>query len=134
MATIHTNAFGQDLVIAFDYRVTYRGHPGRGASFNSPGEPPEPMEFSATITSVRRDIPRPAFETWADHAYAAEREQEWKREIAPIDVGALKPIIEEWLATDCDDAREEVERGEVGAYYDRADYGYEKRRDDRMEA
>lgn len=117
MATVCTNAFGEDWVIEFDYRVTYRGHRGRGADMRGPGEPPEPMEWVAENVTIRRDLPKPANlsspSKWRSESLYERALSEWEQKAAPLPLPDwLERQIESWLL-ESPEAYETVQREEA---------------------
>lgn len=135
MPRVCTNAFGEDFIIDFDYRVTARGCP---AKLSGPPEncyQAEPMEWEAELVALRRDLPMPVeidraklikrlgaaysedtFEA-SDKAYRGYHRgliEQWERDIAPLDVPAwLKERIENWLQHESDEAQQIVEECEA---------------------
>lgn len=101
MATICTSFLGEDWIIDFDYRVTFKGYAGRRPDMNQPGEPAEGMEYEPTLITLRRDLPEPNWSTWVDQVMAARRKAEWHERAQPLDVPDwLKDQIEQWLVED----------------------------------
>ena len=76
---------GQEMIVEYEFKITSRGYPGCGPSFNSPGEPPEPCEFEVTVHGARfpkqhADVPNPELPEWLKDALATHlmgREDIW---------------------------------------------------------
>lgn len=102
MATICTNAFGEDFVIEFDYRITQHEVAARVSGPPEDCYPAEAMEYEVTLESIRRDLPGiyPPRDQWASPELYDSKAAEHALAVAPLDVPEwLKDVVETWLET-----------------------------------